>query len=249
ACFDPEELTSFYPRGQKELLGPFHQFQPSDLIKWFQSKNVKLKTENDGRMFPITDQSSTIINCFMNSIKKLGIQLLVSTRATKWEYERMKDTWKVKLFDGQIMTSKFLLIASGSDQRTWNALKELGHSVISPVPSLFTFNIPDKNLTSLQGISVPHAHLTLSGLKLETSGPLLITHWGLSGPAILKLSAWGARELYECGYVFDLIVNWKGDQDKKDILEWLQNVVKENPKKKLMNLVMKDIPSGLWKYF
>ncbi len=249
ACFDPEELTSYYPRGQKEMLGPFYHFQPSDLIQWFESKGVKLKTENDGRIFPVTNSSLTIINCFMNCIQKSGIELLTSTRASKWEYFIEDKQWVVTLFDGRTFSSKYLLIASGSDQRTWEALKAIGHKIISPVPSLFTFNIQDENLTSLQGISMDDVHLSIPTMKLETSGPLLITHWGMSGPAILKLSAWGARELYGCGYVFDLIVNWKGEQDKQDILVGLQNIVNENPKKKMINLAMKDIPSRLWKYF
>ncbi len=249
ACFDPEELTSYYPRGQKEMLGPFYHFQPSDLIQWFESKGVKLKTENDGRIFPVTNSSSTIINCFMNCIQKSGVELLTSTRASKWEYVKEDKQWMVTLFNGRTITSTYLLIASGSDQRTWEALKLIGHKIISPVPSLFTFNIRDENLTSLQGISKDDVHLSIPAMKLETSGPLLITHWGMSGPAILKLSAWGARELYGCGYVFDLIVNWKGEKDRQDILDWLQNIANENPKKKMINLAMKDIPSRLWKYF
>jgi len=249
ACFDPEELTTYYPRGQKEMLGPFYHFQPADMIEWFQSKGVKLKRESDGRMFPVTDQSATIISCFMNAIQLFGIQLLTSTRASKWEYDEENNKWNVTLFDGRTMNSKLLLIASGSDQRTWDSLKVMGHKIISPVPSLFTFNIRDKNLTSLQGISKNDVHLSIPSLKLETSGPLLITHWGMSGPAILKLSAWGARVLYDCGYVFDLIINWRGEEDRDTFRKWLQALAKENLHRHVNNLVVQDIPSRLWKYF
>ena len=249
ACFDPEELTKFYPRGQKELLGPFNHFQPADLVEWFRSKGVKLKKESDGRMFPVTDKSSTIINCFMDAIRASGIQLQTSTRASDWTYIENEKQWKVKLFDGRIMNSKYLLIASGSDQRTWDSLKGMGHNIISPVPSLFTFNIRDKNLTSLMGISKADVHLSIPALNLETNGPLLITHWGMSGPAILKLSAWGARVLYDCGYVFDLVVNWMGEESRESIRNRLQALIKENQRRYIINLSFTDNPARLWKYF
>jgi predicted Rossmann fold flavoprotein len=214
ACFEPDELVNYYPRGQKELLGPFYHFQPGDVIEWFRSKGVKLKTESDGRVFPVTDQSATIIDCFMQSIHQSGIQLLTSTRASKWKQDE-KGKWNIELFDGSKLTSNFLLIASGSDQRTWKELASLGHNIISPVPSLFTFNIQDKLLAALMGISQRDAKVSISLFKLETTGPLLITHWGLSGPAILKLSAWGARELYDCGYVFDVFINWINEEPEE----------------------------------
>ncbi len=248
ACFDPEELPTYYPRGQKEMPGPFYRFQPADMIDWFQSKGVKLKRESDGRMFPVTDNSATIITCFMNAIQRSGIQLLTSTRASKWEYEEENEKWNVTSFDARTMYSKFLLIASGSDQRTWDTLKVIGHKIISPVPSLFTFNIRDKHLTSLQGISKTWVHLSIPSLKLETSGPLLITHWGMSGPAILKLSAWGARVLYDCGYVFDLIINWRGEEDRDTFRKWLQSFSRENLRRHVNNLAVQDIPSRLWKF-
>jgi len=249
ACYEPQELISFYPRGQKEMLGPFYRFQPSDMIAWFESKGVKLKTESDGRIFPVSNSSSTIINCFMNAINHSGIQLLTSTRVSGWTFEEKNKSWLVTLFDGRTINSKFLLIASGSDQRTWEALKVAGHRIISPVPSLFTFNIRENNLTSLQGISQPNVHLTIPSLKLETSGPLLITHWGMSGPAILKLSAWGARSLYDCGYVFDLQVNWRGEEGADEFRIFLQTMMSENPRRHVNNIVMQDIPARLWKYF
>ncbi|MEP6796265.1 MAG: aminoacetone oxidase family FAD-binding enzyme [Saprospiraceae bacterium] len=249
ACFDPEELTSYYPRGQQEMLGPFTRFQPKDMIQWLQTKGVKLKREIDGRMFPVTDKSSTIIDCFTRAIERSGIKLLTSTRASDWVFEEKSESWKVTLFDGNVLNSKFLLIASGSDQRTWDLLKKTGHTIISPVPSLFTFNIRDINLTSLQGISKSDVHVSVPAFKLESSGPLLITHWGVSGPAILKLSAWGARDLYDCGYVFDLVINWRGSEQRDEFRKFLQSTMKINTRRKVNNLVMQDIPSRLWKYF
>ncbi len=248
ACFDPEDLVQFYPRGSKELLGPFYHFQPSDMISWLKGKGVKVKKEEDGRMFPESDSSATIINCFLSSIQKCGIQLRLATRATAWSFDVEKDCWNVNLFDGSSIQSKCLLIASGSDQRTWETLKAIGHTIIPPVPSLFTFNIKDKNLTALPGISKSNVLVSIPKYKLETSGPLLITHWGLSGPAILKLSAWGARVLYDCNYVFDVVINWTGNDELQETLSWVRTMTKTQGKKQVNNVVVENIPSRLWKY-
>jgi hypothetical protein len=200
-------------------------------------------------MFPVTDKSSTIIDCFTRAIERSGIKLLISTRASDWVFDESTASWKITLFDGNTLQSKFLLIASGSDQRTWDLLKKIGHTIISPVPSLFTFNIRDNNLVSLQGISKSDVKVSIPAFKLESSGPILITHWGVSGPAILKLSAWGARDLYDCDYVFDLVINWRGAEDRDLFRKWLQSTMKINTRRKVNNLVVQDIPSRLWKYF
>jgi predicted Rossmann fold flavoprotein len=150
--------------------------------------------------------------------------------------------------DGSILKSTFLLVASGSDQRTWDTLKALGHTIIAPVPSLFTFNIRDKNLTSLLGTSKTNVLVSIPAYKLETTGPLLITHWGLSGPAILKLSAWGARVLYDCNYVFDVVVNWTGNDDFKECYVWIKGILASNIKKQINNVPVENISSRLWKY-
>lgn len=249
ACFDPEELITYYPRGKNELLIPFREFQPSDLVDWFKAKGVKLKTESDGRMFPVTDRSATVIDCFLREMKNHSIQLWNSTRSVDWHYHEDSRTWNIKLFDGRELTSKLLLIASGSDQRIWNSLSDHGHTIISPVPSLFTFNIRDKQLQSLMGISKSNAVVSIPLFNLTTTGPLLITHWGLSGPAILRLSAWGARELYNCGYVFDLKVNWLGHSDIESFQVFLLSLINENTKRQINNLGVGDFPSRLWKYF
>ncbi len=249
ACFEPEDLVSYYPRGSKELLGPFYTFQPMDMIQWLKGKGIKVKKEEDGRMFPESDSSATIINCFLSSMSKSGIQLRISTRATKWKLDTEQQKWHITLFDGSILYSKFLLIATGSDQRTWEMLESIGHKIIPPVPSLFTFNIKDKNLTALPGISKTNVVVTIPQYKLETSGPLLITHWGLSGPAILKLSAWGARVLYDCNYVFDVMIDWTGNNEMAETNSWIRTFLKSNAKKQVNNLIAENIPSRLWKYF
>jgi predicted Rossmann fold flavoprotein len=248
ACFDPEALVNYYPRGFKELLGPFYHFQPTDMIHWLNEKGVRLKKEEDGRMFPVSDNSATIIHCFLSSMDKYRIQLHTSTRATKWERDVTTGNWQVELFNGQKMSSTYLLIATGSDQRTWETLKELGHKLVPPVPSLFTFNIKDKNLISLPGLSKAKVIVRIPAYKIEASGPLLITHWGLSGPAILKLSAWGARELYQCNYVFDLVVNWSGEEEIQESVTWVRSLSKSYGRKQVNNLSVENIPSRLWKY-
>ncbi|MDQ3017298.1 MAG: NAD(P)/FAD-dependent oxidoreductase [Bacteroidota bacterium] len=248
ACFDPDTLTEYYPRGSNELLSPFQEFHPGHLIDWFRSKGVKLKTEEDGRVFPVTDRSSTIIDCFLREMQKHKIELRLATRVADFNFEKEHSYWNVKLFDGQELRSQNILIASGSDDRTWKALKEHGHHIISLVPSLFTFNIKLKELTELMGVSKSNVSLSIPSIKLESQGPLLITHWGMSGPAILKLSAWGARELSDCGYVFDLQVNWTGSKNPDAFMNMLNEQIIQNPKRQINKLVVKDIPARLWKY-
>ncbi len=247
ACYDPEELTQYYPRGEKELLGPFYHFQPADMIQWLLEKGIKVKTEQDGRVFPESNSSATIVNCFLDTMKKMGIQLRTSTRANGWSRDDQA-AWRVELFDGSSITSKYLLIASGSDKRTWDELRRLGHHLIPAVPSLFTFNIRDKNLNGLLGVSKAYTIVSIPAYKLETTGPLLITHWGMSGPAILKLSAWGARVLFECGYVFDVVINWLGDQEENETKSWIRELIATQGKKQISNVTPEDIPMRLWKY-
>ena len=248
ACFDPEELVTYYPRGSRELLGPFYSFQPTDMIEWLKGKGVTVKREADGRMFPESNTSATIISCFMKAMDKYEIELRTSTRATKWEFDQAKGDWKVGLMDGSVLHSTMLLLAAGSDSRSWEMLKEMGHNIIAPVPSLFTFNIKDKNLNALLGISKNNVIVSIPQYKLETTGPLLITHWGMSGPAILKLSAWGARVLFDCNYVFDVVINWMGNEDIPEELTKLKEVIKSHGKKQIHNVVLENIPSRLWKY-
>ena len=193
ACFDARELVKHYPRGSRELLGPFMQFGPEQTIAWFEQRGVRLKAEADGRMFPITDDSQTIVDCLLRAANEAGVRVLTSTRVEN--IQRKGAGW-------QIGTDTFdkIMLATGSSSTAWQWLTELGHTIVPPVPSLFTFNTKDTRLRDLSGVSVPMAALRIPGSKLAAEGPLLVTHWGLSGPAILRISAWGARELHEKGY-------------------------------------------------
>src|SRR6056300_1540188 len=189
ACFDPRELVTFYPRGSRELLGPFHKFQPGDTMEWFADRGVELKIESDNRVFPVTDSSQTIIDCLKEMAATHGIEVLTSSGVKSFQ-PLDGDRWEVVTNAGQTYDCDALMIAPGSSKAMWDGLKKLGHKIIEPVPSLFTFNIKDPRIKGLSGISVPNASVQIAASDLEAKGPLLITHWGLSGPAILRLSAW-----------------------------------------------------------
>src|SRR4051812_13319585 len=204
ACFDPQELVKNYPRGGRELLGAFHRFQPRDTVEWFGARGVETKTEADGRMFPVTDDSATIVNCLTSAAENAGVKIVTSLGVRKAEAISRSETstgsspgfW-LTLTDGSNVRCERLLLATGGNRSSagLTIAQALGHTIEPPVPSLFTFHIDDKRLEGLSGVSVPRAVASVPGKPLRTEGPLLITHWGLSGPAILKLSAWGAREL------------------------------------------------------
>lgn len=207
ACFVPEELITFYPRGGKELLGAFHQFMPTNTFEWFQQRGVELKTEADNRVFPKSDKSQTIIDCFLNECRKRGVKIITACgvqRILKNENGFQLDT------EQGLMNADTVLLATGSSPKMWDILKELHMEIIPPVPSLFTFNINDARIKELPGLSVPNAIVQPENSSVISRGPLLITHWGMSGPAILKCSAWAARELADINYNFSLRVNWTG---------------------------------------
>lgn len=191
ACSEPKELVKNYPRGEKELLGPFTRFNTTDTVTWFEDHGVPLKTEEDGRIFPKSNQSESIIHCLLQLCSQYNIEIQVSTRVSSFHKEE-DGNWRVNVFSKEYFSTS-IFVASGGDTRIWDCLEELGHSLISPVPSLFTFNILDKQLKELSGISVPDATVDIIGTTLSEKGPLLITHWGMSGPVILRLSAWGAQ--------------------------------------------------------
>ena len=246
ACFDLRELTTHYPRGQKALLGPFHQFACKDTIEWFKQRDVQTKVESDGRMFPITDSSSTIVNCLMDAARKAGVEICMgqSVEAIKAPDEE-QDHFEIHTRNGKTYTAQRLMVATGSNPRIWDLLQQMGHQIVPPVPSLFTFNIKDPRIETLAGLSVQNAQLKIASTKLQASGPLLITHWGMSGPAILKLSAFGARTLAEQQYTFELLVNWIGlsvDQTR----EQLARIRKEAARKAVRNVPFPGIPSRLW---
>ncbi|MEX6627113.1 BaiN/RdsA family NAD(P)/FAD-dependent oxidoreductase [Tenacibaculum salmonis] len=246
ACFEPKELVKFYPRGEKELLGPFHQFMTGDTFEWFDDRGVPLKIEDDNRVFPEENTSQAIIDCFQNSIDKLGIKVLKNHGVNS--IEKNNEQWIINTKEQQF-EADYLVIAAGSSKKVWDLCKTLEHTVVEPVPSLFTFNIKDKRIIDLGGISVPNADVKLVGTNLENSGPLLITHWGLSGPAILKLSAFGARILADKNYQYNVLVNWLG-QDFDDTLDELTNL-KSSEARKQVNLKspFTDIPRRLWERF
>ncbi len=247
ACFDPRELAAHYPRGEKQLLGPFTKFNPSDTVEWFEKRGVKLKRESDGRMFPVTDSSQTIINCFLNEAKRLRVTIKIQTGVEEFTPPVTGNTkWTLRTNKNEILSADAIVVTSGTAQQMWRSLEKTGHTIVAPVPSLFTFNIKDKRLTGLEGISVEQAMVSINGQKLlQSSGPLLITHWGLSGPAILRLSAWGARVLASANHQFDIAVNWTG-ADANEIKEHLRKYIQAHPKKNVSGNPLFNIPKRLW---
>ena len=243
ACFEPRELVKNYPRGEKELLGPFHQFMTGNTFEWFENHNVPLKIENDNRVFPEANSSQVVIDCFMGLAKKLKIT--VATGQNVIDLKKQQNYWKV-ITKEQTYTCDFVVIATGSSKKIWELAKQLNHTIIPPVPSLFTFNIKDSRIVDLGGISVPNASVKIANTKLESMGPLLITHWGLSGPAILRLSAYGARILAEKNYQYDVIVNWLGT-DPDSAIKKLNDFRHQLAKKQIfLKSPFKEISKRLW---
>lgn len=244
ACFDPAELIAYYPRGGRELLGPFHKFGPAECVDWFESRGVKLKTEADGRMFPVSDNSQTIINCLTGAANNAGVQLHISTGVKGISYLTQDTAWQLVTTAGKFNAHK-LLFTTGGNTQIWEMLQRAGHRISKPVPSLFTFNSSDSLLHDLAGISVPDATLMVKEIGLTTNGPLLITHSGLSGPAVLKLSAWGARDLNKVNYQFNLMINWLGG-DEDTARNMLQQKIQENRDKQVLTPFLPGIPKRLW---
>jgi len=250
ACFDPAQLVSFYPRGGMALRGAFTRFQPADTVKWFEEHGVRLKTESDNRMFPVTNESATIADCLREAAKNAGVKVHVGVNLLKAE-KSPNGGFKLEVReDAEVfpIQTKKLLIATGSDPKTREIVKSLGHSIEEAVPSLFTFNVKDKRIDGLTGVAVEN--VTLKMESLTQSGPMLITHWGLSGPAVLRLSAWGARILFEKNYRATLTVNWLGDYKLDPTLEVLQRNKDwhENTRKKIASQpAFSQIPVRLWK--
>ncbi len=263
AEFDPETLSMNYPRGQKELLGPFHHYSSGDTIEFFHQRGVVLKIEEDGRIFPESDTSQTIIDCFMQAIAKLGIELHCNCPVVDLRYDPNEASWEVFTNKESFRAGK-LLLATGSSTKIWHLLERLGHTLVQPVPSLFTFKIKDERLDRLQGISTsarvallmkdkPSARVEISLKKaalpkilLETEGPLLITHWGLSGPSVLRLSAWGARMLNDYNYKFRILVNWLPDYHAGALMPMLSEIKEIEAKKTVFRTHAFDLPRRLW---
>lgn len=245
ACFDPKELTQFYPRGSKELLGPFHQFATGDTIAWFADHGVELKIEDDGRMFPVTDSSQTIIDCFQTAVLKSKVSVLTSCSVQN--IFKKESSWKLDTSQGSIQATQ-LVLTTGSNPKIWNLIADLGHKIIEPVPSLFTFNIKDERIKDLMGVSCL-AEVSVKNSSLKAFGPLLITHWGMSGPGILRLSAWGARELSDKKYNFEILINWIPDHDQSSAMDFLMELKTQSPKKLVGKKSPFDFPNRLWERF
>ena len=250
ACFEPAQLITYYPRGGNELRGAFSRFQPKDTVEWFETRSVKLKTEADGRMFPVTDDSNTIADCLRESAREAGVRVELRTSLLKVE-KGSRGGFRLEVrneADVLFLRTKKLLLATGSDRKILEAVQSLGHTVIEPVPSLFTFNIKDKRIHGLSGVSVENVTLKMDAIT--THGALLVTHWGMSGPAVLRLSAWGARELFEKKYHAKLIVNWLDEYSFDKALDVLQHNKdwQENARKKVSSTpAFSQIPLRLWK--
>ncbi len=242
ACFVPNDLVKFYPRGEKELRGPFHQFCSGDTIHWFEKHGVELKIEEDGRMFPVSNSSETIIDCFLRATKKLGIGVL--TGQSVQSIFSSETYWKVET-NHETFACKNLIMTTGSNPKIWEMLQNLGHTVVEPIPSLFTFNIKDNRIKDLMGVSA-FATVKVKNTKLEASGPLLVTHWGMSGPGILRLSAWGARELADKKYQFTIIVNWLNDKTFEETVSIVRELKLEHAKKVVSKKSPFEFPNRLW---
>jgi hypothetical protein len=282
-CWDPRELVKFYPRGRRELLGPFNAFACGDTMGWFGDRGVELKIEDDGRVFPVTDTSQTIIDCLWNTARDSGVRVLTRTKVTEitapstspapasapkenttsaqkhgnpqasatpghptpGEKGRKSGQWTIKAGE-QTFIADNLVVTSGSNPAVWNMLERLGHTLVPPVPSLFAFDTKDTRLRDLSGISLPWASLNIRGDKLKAEGPLLITHRGLSGPAVLRLSAWGARQLAPRKYNFELTVNWLAMRPV-DVEERLDELKHEEAKRQVAARAYFDLSARLWK--
>jgi len=242
AEFIPNELTQNYPRGKKELLGPFHQFMTGDTIAWFEARGVALKIEDDGRMFPESNTSKTIIDCFVSQAEKHQVEVLLNHPVVK--ISSLQDSWIIET-KKEIFSAKKLIVATGSNPKIWKLLESLGHSIEAPVPSLFTFNIKDKRIQDIPGVVVQNVNLKVLNTNLESSGPLLVTHWGLSAPSILKLSAFGAVELAKLKYQFEIEINFL-TMDYDTVVTQLKGIKNDNSKKIVFKDKQFNIPKRLW---
>ncbi len=248
ACYDPKELIQYYPRGSKELLGVFSKFSPLETALWFAERGVKLKTEEDGRMFPITDSSQTIIDCFLKEVKKNNINIWQNCEVKK--IAPQEKGFVLQLADYQEISCIKLMIATGGhpklEQYKW--IEKLGHTIVPPVPSLFTFNLVKTPITELMGVSVNKARVKLLPLKFEEEGPLLITHWGFSGPVILKLSAFAARELHALDYKYEVQINWLPQFNELELKKYFENQRLNFGHHKIINRQGFEIPLRLWSF-
>ena len=249
ACFDIGELVKYYPRGVNFLKKAFHWFNTNHTVQWFNDRGVQLKREEDGRMFPVTDSSQTIIDCLLREANKYKVEVLFQTDVKA--ITCIDGIFKVNTGAAAPLTADYLCIACGgypkASQFDW--LTQIGHTIEAPVPSLFTFNMPGNNITQLMGVSVETATVKIAGTKLQQTGPLLITHWGLSGPAVLKLSAWAARELAACDYKFSIVINWLPAFNEHSLKDEILFIRSRDASLKISGRNAFGLPSRLWQYF
>ena len=242
-CFEPTPLSKHYPRGSKELKSLFRKFQAKDIVEWFASKGVKLKTEEDGRIFPVSNNSQTIIDCFLKETERHQIQIKLQSEVK--EITPDKDCFAIDSSSGKITARKILLATGGyNNLQSYNWLKPM--PIINPIPSLFTFNDSDKKFKDLMGVAVQQAEVKIAGTKFSEKGPLLITHWGLSGPAVIKLSAWAAEYLHDKHYTFTALVNWTENASEESLRKDLQELNIHHGKQKIINNPLYKVPSRLW---
>lgn len=248
SCFDVNDLVQYYPRGRNFLKKAFHRFSPTDTIQWFKERGVTLKTEADGRMFPVTDDSQTIIDCLLREATRYKVVLLLHADAK--EIQKKAEGFLLSMADGRVLEADAVCIASGgfAKDEQFNWLRKLSHTIEKPVPSLFTFNMPGNSITSLMGVSVPDAQVKVAGSKLVQQGPLLITHWGMSGPAILRLSAWGARYLADQQYHFSIYVNWVPAYSEQTLRDAWIAIRNDHAQQRMGNKNPFQLPARLWAY-
>ena len=244
ACFDPAELVQHYPRGGLALRGPFTRFQPRDTMAWFEQRGVRLKTEADGRVFPITDRSETIVNCLIDAARAAGVDIRAGVHIRS---VRKPDRFLIDLKDAETLSADRVLLATGSHPHGYEWAAALGHTIEPPVPSLFTFAVDDARLKDLPGVSVAKAAIKINGTRLAQTGPILITHWGLSGPAVLRLSAWAARELAQRHYRAEVSINWLPDLNAEQLRRQLDAIKAELARQMVGTSSPLGLPARLWK--
>ena len=244
-CFEVADLIQSYPRGKEFLQGPFHRFQPQDMILWLKDLGVELKTESDGRMFPITNSSQTIINCFLDLLKKQKAQLCLENEIIRIVPSSIG--FDLVLKDESIIQAKKVLFATGGMTRSYPILEELGHTMEKPIPSLFTFELEDEWIKKLSGSVSPSAKVSIEGSSFSFRGPLLVTHFGLSGPAVLKLSAFAAKWLFERNYKATALINWTDEATEASLREVFYRHKKSAPSKRMILTPLFSLSKNLWK--
>ena len=247
ACFEPREFVTRYPRGGRALLGPFTRFSARDTVDWFAARGVRLKTEADGRMFPATDSSQTIVDCLLQAAQTAGVKLRLNC-AVESIAKNAEGKFELTLNGREKTSCDRLLLAMGGCRAAAAGQMAilLGHQIEAPVPSLFTFQIESPWLRSLAGVSLEVAEVSVPAVKLRERGPLLVTHWGLSGPAVLKISAWGARALFALNYQFSLLVNWLPEANAEKIIREFQARRESAGAKLLVNVPLLPLTARLW---